>query len=1048
MASWSQLEAIKTAKVLMVGAGGIGCELLKTLALSGFQDIHIIDMDTIEVSNLNRQFLFRQSHVGQSKAKVARDAVLKFRPHISITPHHANVKDLEFNVEFFKDFNVVLNGLDNLDARRHVNRLCLAAGVPLVESGTTGFLGQFVHCIVWAKDLLFTKLFGDKNLENDLNVHPSDGTNSTNPTEDVFERRADEDPEQYGRKIYDHVFGYNIEVALANEETWKNRNKPRPVYVRDVLPDKLIQQNGSLEKNCVTEESAVSAMSSLGLKNPQDIWSLAENSRIFLEALRLFIEKRQKDIGNLTFDKDDQLAVEFVTAAANIRASSFGIPLYSLFEAKGIAGNIVHAVATTNAIISGLIVIEAIKVLQGDFQNYRMTYCLEHPSRKMLLMPVQPFEANKSCYVCSETPLLLEINTRTSKLRDFVEKIVKIKLGMNLPLIMHGSTLIFEAGDDIEEDVAANYALNLDKALAELPPPVTSGTVLTIDMDTIEVSNLNRQFLFRQSHVGQSKAKVARDAVLKFRPHISITPHHANVKDLEFNVEFFKDFNVVLNGLDNLDARRHVNRLCLAAGVPLVESGTTGFLGQFVHCIVWAKDLLFTKLFGDKNLENDLNVHPSDGTNSTNPTEDVFERRADEDPEQYGRKIYDHVFGYNIEVALANEETWKNRNKPRPVYVRDVLPDKLIQQNGSLEKNCVTEESAVSAMSSLGLKNPQDIWSLAENSRIFLEALRLFIEKRQKDIGNLTFDKDDQLAVEFVTAAANIRASSFGIPLYSLFEAKGIAGNIVHAVATTNAIISGLIVIEAIKVLQGDFQNYRMTYCLEHPSRKMLLMPVQPFEANKSCYVCSETPLLLEINTRTSKLRDFVEKIVKIKLGMNLPLIMHGSTLIFEAGDDIEEDVAANYALNLDKALAELPPPVTSGTVLTVEDLRQELSCNINIKHREEFDEEKEPDGMVLSGWVAPTEKDTRVVSNGESTSTAQLVEKSDEVGIAPDRSGTKRKPSEMSEMIDNIHDMRPCSSVDIGDQLNPQEVEDNGDDDDIVVLDENPGPSKRNKLQ
>lgn len=63
--------------------------------------------------------------------------------------------------------------------------------------------------------------------------------------------------------------------------------------------------------------------------------------------------------------------MEFVTSAANIRASSFGIPLHSLFESKGIAGNIVHAVATTNAIIAGLIVIEAIKVLQKDAKNYR-----------------------------------------------------------------------------------------------------------------------------------------------------------------------------------------------------------------------------------------------------------------------------------------------------------------------------------------------------------------------------------------------------------------------------------------------------------------------------------------------------------------------------------------------------------------------------------------------------------------------------------------------------------------------------------------------------
>lgn len=66
-----------------------------------------------------------------------------------------------------------------------------------------------------------------------------------------------------------------------------------------------------------------------------------------------------------------------------------------------------------------------------------------------------------------QTPLLLEVNTSTSKLRDFVEKIVKSKLGMNFPLIMHGPNLIFEAGDDLEEDVAANYALNLDKVITQ-----------------------------------------------------------------------------------------------------------------------------------------------------------------------------------------------------------------------------------------------------------------------------------------------------------------------------------------------------------------------------------------------------------------------------------------------------------------------------------------------------------------------------------------------------------------------------------------------------
>ncbi|KAL4555602.1 hypothetical protein LXL04_038226 [Taraxacum kok-saghyz] len=596
-----------------------------------------------------------------------------------------------------------------------------------------------------------------------------------------------------------------------------------------------------------------------------------------------------------------------------------------------------------------------------------------------------------------------------------------------------------------------------------------------IDMDTIEVSNLNRQFLFRQSHVGQSKAKVARDAVLRFRPQISITPYHANVKDPDFNVDFFKQFNVILNGLDNLDARRHVNRLCLAAGVPLVESGTTGFLGQvtvhikgqtecyecqpkpapktypvctitstpskFVHCIVWAKDLLFAKLFGDKNQDNDLNVRSNDtASSSSDHSEDVFERKKDEDIEQYGKRIFNHVFGHNIESALSNEETWKNRNKPRPIYVKDVFSDETFQQNGNVDKMAETDNnnnnlSNVSAMTYLGLKNPQEIWSLLESSRVFFAALKLFFSKRQKEVGNLSFDKDDHLAVEFVTAAANIRAASFGIPLHSLFEAKGIAGNIVHAVATTNAIIAGLIVIEAIKVLRNDANNCRMTYCLEHPARKMLLMPVEPFEPNKSCYVCSETPLLLEVNTQRAKLRDVVEKVVISKLGMNLPLITHGSSLLYEVGDDLDQDMVANYEANLEKVLSELPYAITGGTVITVEDLQQELVCNINIKHREEFDEEKEPDGMVLHGWTqqapAAENKDTTAATNGGGATTSTTSKSAPNISEEDD--------DDLTILEAGIETISPSKKRKLSDLSNPEEkrAKKIPNDDIILMLDD-----------
>ncbi|KAL7247251.1 hypothetical protein ACSBR2_002217 [Camellia fascicularis] len=139
-------KKLEDAQVFVVGSGALGCEFLKNLALMGVScnsqgKMTITDDDVIEKSNLSRQFLFRDWNIGQAKSTVAASAVSLINPRLHIEalqnrvgPETENV----FDDTFWENLNVVINALDNVNARLYVDQRCLYFQKPLLESGTLG----------------------------------------------------------------------------------------------------------------------------------------------------------------------------------------------------------------------------------------------------------------------------------------------------------------------------------------------------------------------------------------------------------------------------------------------------------------------------------------------------------------------------------------------------------------------------------------------------------------------------------------------------------------------------------------------------------------------------------------------------------------------------------------------------------------------------------------------------------------------------------------------------------------------------------------------
>lgn len=381
-------EKLANSTVFIVGSGAIGCEHLKNWAMMGIGNIIITDMDTIEKSNLNRQFLFSNTDIGESKSKTAAREIKKINPLINITAHIDKVcKETEhiYSSEFFSKIDCVTNALDNKEARLYVDTQCVIHGKPLLESGTLG-----TKCNVQVVIPHLTESYGksadpaEKSIPLcTLKSFPYLMTHCVQYSMDTFEEYFNQNP----KKITSYLENPEINIDDIKDKLWlyaKDRENYEELAIN--IFNKLFDENirdlqdkypsGHIEDGKLFWSGTKKYPVSIKFDNSNEL------HRTFVKAT----SKLFKDIcfgsellKSIVFEKDDDTNehINFVCAISNLRAINYGIKQESAHNIKKIAGKIIPAIATSTSHVSGLVGLELYKVLSGfkTINSYSNSFC-------------------------------------------------------------------------------------------------------------------------------------------------------------------------------------------------------------------------------------------------------------------------------------------------------------------------------------------------------------------------------------------------------------------------------------------------------------------------------------------------------------------------------------------------------------------------------------------------------------------------------------------------------------------------------------------------
>ena len=476
--------------ILLVGSGGLGCELLKLLSVSNFKSITVIDMDTVEKTNLNRQFLFDSNSINKYKAEMAAKKTMQYRKGIHIQFIIGNIiTDTHiFTDSFFNQFKIIVNALDNIEARNFVNKVAIKLNIPLINGGTEGYIG--------------TVRWHIRNKTPCYECYPK-VTNKSIPVCSIRDRpQKIEHCVGWGKTLFEQIFN-NINKDLADYSYLNYKTNVcdliENLFDKEINKIKELQNEGnttsinlikdiSLKKYFTADE--LSNLDQLALKEYQQDesnvlsqYDIPTNSNI-KHLLLLFyhsyckLQEKMKQTEIINFNKSDKDIIYFIYSSSNLRCYNFTIPFESRFKIEQLAGNIIPAIASTNNIIAAIQVAEIIKYFKGSKDLRDVNLKVDGTLKSVLSMeqtinPNCPCCSQENIAIFSAENIKIKIDFKNDNFNKVLQKINEIlehKIDRNIykDLNVDFNHNAFYMEGDLDEEEMKCYNTIANKTLKEI----------------------------------------------------------------------------------------------------------------------------------------------------------------------------------------------------------------------------------------------------------------------------------------------------------------------------------------------------------------------------------------------------------------------------------------------------------------------------------------------------------------------------------------------------------------------------------------------------